>query len=71
MSTRETQACGRNWEGPTLAPSHDARGGRSQFRIRFTTNTNTDGAIDFVAFYSGDFATATSRPRLTITYDYP
>ena len=48
-----------------------ARGGRSQFRIRFTTNTNTDGAIDFVAFYSGDFATATSRPRLTITYDYP
>ena len=30
MSTRETQACGRDWDGPTLAPSHDARGGRSR-----------------------------------------
>jgi len=44
---------------------------RSQYRIRFTQNTNADSITDYVVFAAGENATAASRPQLAITYNYP
>jgi hypothetical protein len=43
------------------------RGGKTQFRIHFTTGDNDDGGSDYVGFYSGE-ATSTDRPQLVISY---
>ncbi len=45
------------------------RGNRSQFRLRFPTSTDVDGASDYVGFVSGD--ATTNKPYLVITYLYP
>lgn len=47
------------------------RTGTTQFRIRFTTGDDGDGTADFLAFYSGNFGTAGSRPQLIINYYVP
>ncbi len=46
-----------------------ARGNRSQFRLRFPTATNADGANDYAAFYTGD--ASSYKPTLVVTYEYP
>ncbi|AWR85636.1 Ig-like domain-containing protein [Meiothermus taiwanensis] len=46
-----------------------ARGNRSQFRLRFPTNTNVDGRRDLALFYSGD--ASSNKPYLRVTYEYP
>jgi len=44
--------------------------GHTQFRLRFQTDDNDDGAADFLSFFSGD-ATLASRPQLIIEYRLP
>ena len=46
-----------------------SRTGLTQFRLRFATATDTNGAADYVLFYSGDAATASNRPRLIIYFN--
>lgn len=46
------------------------RGGRSQFRLRFTRDTDDDGAEDSAMFYSGD-AAEDDRPLLEVVYYAP
>lgn len=45
------------------------RGNRSQFRLKFPTNTNLDGVYNAVGIYAGE--AATNRPYLSVTYLYP
>jgi hypothetical protein len=47
------------------------RTNRSQYRVRFTTNTDADNGADNCVFATGDATTAANRPTLTVTYDYP
>jgi hypothetical protein len=42
--------------------------GRTQLRIYFTLDDNDDGGSDYMGFYSGDNATASNRPTLSVTY---
>jgi len=46
------------------------RGGRSQFRLRFTRNTDGDGSEDSAMFYSGN-ATVSDQPMLEVVYYAP
>lgn len=48
-----------------------ALGGRVQFRLRFATNTNSDGLGDTAELAAGETATAPNRPSLTVSYLYP
>ena len=45
--------------------------GITQFRLRFAVDDNDDLSADFMAFFSGDYGTASSRPTLTIDYYVP
>jgi len=45
--------------------------GITQFRLRFFTDDNNDGSADYMKFYSGNYATASSRPTLVIEYYVP
>ncbi|MDQ3265137.1 MAG: Ig-like domain-containing protein [Myxococcota bacterium] len=50
----------------------DERGKRgldSQFRLTFPTLPNGDGGFDYAGFYTGN--NTTSRPYLSLTYEYP
>jgi hypothetical protein len=42
--------------------------GKTQFRIRFTTDDDNDSTADYVSFGTSDHATAAYRPVLTVTY---
>jgi hypothetical protein len=44
--------------------------GTTQFRLRFETDDNDNGAADYLSFYTGD-ALAASRPRLIADYCVP
>jgi len=46
------------------------RGGRSQFRLRFTRDTDGNGAEDSAMFYSGN-ATGSEQPLLEVVYYAP
>lgn len=46
-----------------------ARGSRSQFRLKFSTDTNGDSAYNYAGFYPGD--SSTNKPYLYVTYEYP
>jgi hypothetical protein len=45
--------------------------GTTQFRLRFLTDDNNDNAADYMKFFSGNYATASARPTLIITYYIP
>ncbi len=45
--------------------------GTTQFRLRFTKDDNDDGAVDYMKFFSGNYATAGVRPTLVIEYYIP
>jgi hypothetical protein len=45
--------------------------GTTQFRLRFQKDDNDNGIADFVRFFSGNYATASSRPTLIIEYTVP
>jgi basic membrane lipoprotein Med (substrate-binding protein (PBP1-ABC) superfamily) len=45
--------------------------GITQFRLRFAKDDNDDGAADYWRFFSGNYATASFRPTLTIEYYVP
>ena len=45
--------------------------GLTQFRLRFYKDDNDDNAADYWRFYSGNYATVTLRPTLTIEYYVP
>jgi predicted outer membrane repeat protein len=45
--------------------------GPTQFRLRFSTDDNNDGAADYMKFYSGDYSIAASRPALKVEYYVP
>ena len=45
--------------------------GTTQFRLRFVTGDNDDGAADYMKFFSGNYATAAARPTLVIEYYVP
>ncbi len=47
------------------------RTGATQFRMRFATDDNGNFIADYMNFYSGDAATTTDRPLLTINYYVP
>jgi hypothetical protein len=51
--------------------SRVGRASRSQYRIRFTANTDADNGADNCVFATGDAAAVANRPTLTVTYDYP
>ncbi len=42
--------------------------GVTQLKFYFTLDDNDDGASDYLGYYSGDNATATNRPTLTVVY---
>jgi hypothetical protein len=42
--------------------------GKTQVRIRFTTDDNDDNGNDYLGYYSGDNGTAANRPQLVVTY---
>jgi len=44
------------------------RTGKTQFRVRFTTDDNDDGGADYMCFHAADDATASNRPKIVITY---
>jgi hypothetical protein len=44
---------------------------RAQFRLRFATNTDGDGASDTAAFASGNTLVPANCPSLTVEYLYP
>jgi hypothetical protein len=48
-----------------------ANGGLTQLRLRFRLDDNNNGIANFISFFSGNYATVTSRPLLTITYYLP
>lgn len=45
--------------------------GTTQFRLRFTTDDNDDGATDYMKFYSGNHANSAVWPMLVIEYYLP
>jgi murein DD-endopeptidase MepM/ murein hydrolase activator NlpD len=45
--------------------------GTTQFRLRFTKDDNDDRGADQIKFFSGNYATAASRPQLIIQYYVP
>jgi len=45
--------------------------GPTQFRLRFSTADNGDGAADYMKFYSGNYNFAASRPALVVVYYVP
>jgi hypothetical protein len=45
--------------------------GTTQFRLRFTQDDNDDRGADQIKFFSGNYATAASRPQLIIQYYIP
>jgi hypothetical protein len=45
--------------------------GLTQFRLRFSKDDNDDKLSDYWRFFSGDHATASLRPTLTIEYYVP
>jgi hypothetical protein len=45
--------------------------GTTQFRLRFSTDDNDDGAADFMKFFSGNYATVGVRPTIIIEYYVP
>jgi hypothetical protein len=45
--------------------------GTTQFRLCFTTDDNDNRSADYIAFFSGNFGTSTSRPKLMVTYYVP
>lgn len=45
--------------------------GKTQFRLRFATDDNNNAVADFMAFFSGNAATASDRPTLTVEYYLP
>ena len=64
-SVSATTAVSDDWTNRTT------RSSRSQYRVRFTTNTDADNGVDNCVFATGDAATVANRPTLTVTYDYP
>jgi hypothetical protein len=42
--------------------------GRTQFRIRFNTLTDSDNASDYIAFASGSNPSSTNRPEMIVEY---
>ena len=42
--------------------------GKTQVRIRFTTDDNDDTGNDYIGYYSGNNGTAANRPQLVVTY---
>jgi hypothetical protein len=62
------------WYSGTMAStSFDTinKTGVTQFRLRFTKDDNDDRGADYLKFYSGNFLTAASRPKLIIRYYAP
>ena len=45
--------------------------GRTQFRIYFEIDDDNDGNTDYLGFYSGDYDTASDRPKLEVEYIVP
>jgi hypothetical protein len=45
--------------------------GSTQFRLRFTLDDNDDMSADLFSFYSGDWSSASQRPRLFVKYYIP
>jgi hypothetical protein len=45
--------------------------GTTQFRLSFATDDNDDLSPDYFSFFSGNDATATNRPQLTVYYYVP
>ena len=56
---------------PSASFGYVNKAGTTQYRLRFTTPTNSNGAADYIALDSGDNATATYWPQLVITYTVP
>ncbi|MGI8907379.1 MAG: fibronectin type III domain-containing protein [Candidatus Sumerlaeaceae bacterium] len=51
------------------ANGHVSVTAKTQMKLRFTTNTNSDALNNYVNWYSGDFTTdTTKRPKLIIEY---
>ncbi|HEX5759685.1 MAG TPA: DNRLRE domain-containing protein [Thermoanaerobaculia bacterium] len=44
------------------------KAGKTQVRIRFTSDDNDDNGNDYLGWYSGDNGTAANRPQLVVTY---
>lgn len=70
ISTSET--LGSKSVGVLAAVEADRLAGRSrtQFRLEFPVSSDGDYVSDYGAFYTGDFATTTLRPRLVVSYEY-
>jgi hypothetical protein len=45
--------------------------GRTQFRLQFANGDNDNLSTDYIAIYSGNYATVTDRPMLIIEYYVP
>jgi hypothetical protein len=43
----------------------------TQFRLAFDTHHDADTLSEYLKFYSGNYATAKSRPTLIIKYNLP
>lgn len=48
-----------------------ARGNRSQFRLRFTFDTNANGNADTLTVAMSEWSVATARPSLVVTFEFP
>ncbi len=48
-----------------------SNGGVTQLRLRFKLDDNQNAVANYIAFFSGDHATASYRPKLVITYHLP
>jgi hypothetical protein len=42
--------------------------GTTQLRLAFTLDDNNNLTYDYIGFFSGENATASNRPQLTVTY---
>ncbi len=61
------------YRAPLRSPSYElvSLTGTTQFRLRFATDDNDNGAADYLSFYSGNAPTAGDRPQLIVTYYVP
>jgi hypothetical protein len=63
-----------NWYSALLSATGRAyvnKIGVTQFRLRFATDDNNDNGADYMKFFSGNYATVSVRPTLTIEYYLP
>jgi hypothetical protein len=70
LSTSETVGYKSVEVLPAVEADRLAARSRTQFRLELYVASDGDFVSDYGAFYTGDYATTSVRPRLVVTYEY-